>query len=168
MNTQIKAAGLRMALARAGVNVAPKDTYYTGDASVLSLLAGMVNIPKFTVDNHDPELDIIQVTFDLLEEAYYEEPINKLDAEHAIPPLNTQAVLLRVFTEVKRIRASYFAEWDCPDYKDCAAIEQEVFLDACNNLDFEAEIWVDAGSCPRSWQVKVIAPDGGWCLYPVR
>ena len=72
MNAQIRAAALRLSLAQAGIEVAPDATFYTGDVAVLGKLAGMQRIPKYTVDLHDEELGIVQVSFDLLEEAYYE------------------------------------------------------------------------------------------------
>ena len=72
MNAQIRAAALRLALTQAGIIVAPDATFYTGGVEVLGKLAGMRRIPKFTVDFHDTEFSIVQVSFDLLEEAYYE------------------------------------------------------------------------------------------------
>jgi len=72
MNAQVRAATLRLALQQAGIVVAPDATFFTGDVEVLGKLAGMRQIPKYTVDLHDEELGIVQVSFDLLEEAYYE------------------------------------------------------------------------------------------------
>lgn len=72
MNAQIRAAALRLALTQAGIIVAPNATFYTGDVAVLGKLAGMRQIPKYSVDLHDEELGIVQVSFDLLEEAYFE------------------------------------------------------------------------------------------------
>ena len=72
MNAQIRAAALRLALTQAGIIVAPNATFYTGDVEVLGKLAGMRQIPQFSVDLHDTELGVVQVSFDLLEEAHYE------------------------------------------------------------------------------------------------
>ena len=72
MNAQIRAAALRLSLQQAGIIVAPDATFYTGDVEVLGKLAGMRQIPQFSVDLHDTELGIVQVSFDLLEEAYFE------------------------------------------------------------------------------------------------
>ena len=72
MNAQIRAAALRLALQQAGIIVATDATFYTGDVEVLGKLAGMRQIPKYSVDLHDEELGILQVSFDLLEEAHYE------------------------------------------------------------------------------------------------
>ena len=72
MNAQIRAVALRLALTQAGIIVAPDATFFIGDAAVLGKLAGMQRIPKYTVDLHDEELGIVQVSFDLLEEAYFE------------------------------------------------------------------------------------------------
>lgn len=72
MNAQIRAAALRLSLQQAGISVAPNATFFIGDAAVLGKLAGMRQIPKYSVDLHDEELGIVQVSFDLLEEAYFE------------------------------------------------------------------------------------------------
>lgn len=72
MNTQIRAAALRLSLQQAGISVAPNATFFTGDVAVLGKLAGMRQIPQFSVDLHDEELGILQMSFNLLEEAHYE------------------------------------------------------------------------------------------------
>lgn len=81
--------------------------------------------------------------------------------------MNTQAVLVKIFAEMKVHAPDYWEDFE-GDYKEAAVIEEELFLDVCNHLGFTAESEVAAASCPRSWRVKLTAPDGSWCHWPVR
>lgn len=70
MNVQLLSQIARGKLAQAGVVVLESDCFYIGDDSVVGKIPADV---EYRIDQHDPDLGLIQIVFLVLEEAEYED-----------------------------------------------------------------------------------------------
>ncbi len=78
-------------------------------------------------------------------------------AEQSFAQVQAHAELSRDF---------YFPDdWD-GDYKDAAAVHQQMLVDAADELGIRLVVEIDAYSCPRRWKVSITAPDGSFMSYP--
>lgn len=78
-----------------------------------------------------------------------------------------EELVLKIEEEAQKYHDEYFMGFD-GDYKEAAVIHQNMFVDTCVSMNVTHEVWGDAYSCPRSWQVAVAATDGSTAFYPQR